>query len=123
MDFVLESGSGEPDDPTSLPIHDQRLDRDLPFPEQNITSPDTPSFPAHAGHSRPERLDFLDDRANEGGNRQELGRSMGMSRGVHPGPRSWPLRDPDEATLLKHFVDRIASFVSSSAFTCNGPLF
>ncbi|KAJ5688538.1 hypothetical protein N7462_002930 [Penicillium macrosclerotiorum] len=34
----------------------------------------------------------------------------GKSRGISTTQRSWPLRDPEEAYLLKNFVDRIASF-------------
>lgn len=40
--------------------------------------------------------------------------SVDSSRSMLSGPRSWPLRDPEEAALLKHYVDRIAIFVSDA---------
>lgn len=112
VDFVLESGSGDPDELPPLPTDDQPLDFDVPSPGQSIIPPDAPSLRHRVVENIPESVDLSSMRNNGDGSQQRLDRSVDMSRSVHPGPRSWPLRDPEEAALLHHFVDRIASFVS-----------
>lgn len=90
MDFVLESGSGDVDeqaDPEALAFADSTA----------VTDNETPSFP----------------RANLPEAEPDLGLPRARSRlRPCPGKRSWPLRDPEEAHLLRHFVDHIACFVS-----------
>lgn len=90
MDFVLESGTGD--------LEDRANPEALAFAESSVANDnETPLFPRvgvpkSGRDSSPPRV-----------------RSRPLPS---PGERSWPLRDPEEAYLLRHFVDRIACFVS-----------
>ena len=96
MDFVLESGSGDPEQ-----LH-----------AEDSPSPDTGSI--HPQES--DTIQSLNGPTNHhlGYDENRYTRLEGANTGARPRTRSWPLRDPEEAHLLKHFVDQIASFVSST---------
>ncbi|KAJ5769763.1 uncharacterized protein N7511_001814 [Penicillium nucicola] len=107
VDFVLESGSGEPDDGIERPpdisaqqretLGDADADAEsMPLPERQATTPPQchgPKLQRHNGRSS--RL-------------SSVSVSDVLERPRQP--RSWPLRDPQEAYLLQHFVDKIAPF-------------
>lgn len=110
MDFVLESGNGELDDTIDLSIETQSLDDGLGFGDHPPTpSPETPTFPSTA-HD----FDTVALHTNADENQCPEYRRIIEDQGIRPRQRSWPLRDPEEAYLLKHFVDRTSSFVSGS---------
>jgi hypothetical protein len=110
VDFVLESGNGELDDTVDSSIETQPLDDGIVFGDHPPTpSPDTPTFPS-AAHTFDTltHLNHADENQSPGHHRVDE---------VPEAPRrqrSWPLRDPEEAFLLKHFVDRTSTFVSCS---------
>ncbi|KAK9857383.1 hypothetical protein MYU51_020767 [Penicillium brevicompactum] len=101
VDFVLESGSGEPDDLTEREAN-HSPDRGA----QSIPSPERPS-------SRSSYAAILPSYEHTAHQLPSSGRSS-----IIPGPdtpeqqheRRWPLRDPEEARLLQHFVNNVAPF-------------
>ncbi|KAJ5363714.1 uncharacterized protein N7496_009427 [Penicillium cataractarum] len=106
VDFVLESGNGELDDTVDLSVERHHLGDGLVFGDNPPTpSPDTPTFP-----STIHNLGALINRdiAEESQSPEYL--LIREGQGASPRQRSWPLRDPEEAFLLKHFVDRTSSF-------------
>lgn len=112
VDFVLESGSGE-DGLVNLSIGDQHLDMDLPSAENDSTpSLGAPSFSQSAHVNIPEDVHIPAHQMEVDGERPQSYRKTGETRRVPSGKRSWPLRDPEEASLLKHFMDRTSAFVS-----------
>lgn len=117
MDFVLESGIGELDDTVDLSIETQPLDQGLVFADNPPTpSPDTPIFPSTTHNfGTLTHLNRADETPSPEYHRIDEGQEAPLRQ------RSWPLRDPEEAFLLKHFVDRTSSFVSISLNATNGP--
>ena len=105
---MLESGNGELDDTVDLSVERHHLDDGMVFGDNPPTpSPDTPTFPptirnfgALTNHNIAEESQSPEYPLIREG------------QGASPTQRSWPLRDPEEAFLLKHFVDRTSSFVS-----------
>lgn len=93
MDFVLESGSGEPD---GL-VH-----------SENLICASAPEIPSRVS---------VDLTSTERDRRGLRSRPRPRPR---PGKRSWPLRDPEEANLLRHFVDHISCFVSDGPTSLAG---
>lgn len=96
MDFVLESGSGDPE---------QLNAEDSPSPEAASIDPQEPDTTLPLNRPSNHHLGYDENRYT---------RLEGANTGAPPRTRSWPLRDPEEAHLLKHFADQIASFVSST---------
>lgn len=125
MDFVLESGNGEPDDTIDPAINTESVDGEL----SQVDNKNNPSSEAHVEAHPPsspgirsrEGSRTLAHWASRHGKQHPPFHPTGASRELRPGRRSWPLRDPEEAYLLKHFVDRIASFVSPSFARQRGP--
>lgn len=120
VDFVLESGNGDPDDEAHPLIESEFrvADRELSQPD-NRPSPSSQSHLSQSLGSQPARSGeepkLHTYRTNRDGMKHHPPfHPTGVRRELRPGQRSWPLRDPEEAYLLKHFVDRIASFVSPS---------
>lgn len=110
VDFVLESGSG--DDGLVIESTDDRYpERGLPFLENNATTPESPSF-SQTQHSIQEEYRAPSHRSQTEGNGAEKYQPVGKKRDARTGQRTWPLRNPQEASLLKQFVDHISSFVS-----------
>ncbi|KAJ6000828.1 hypothetical protein N7481_001237 [Penicillium waksmanii] len=120
VDFVLESGNGEPDDETQ-PL----IDSEFRVANGELSQSDNRPSPGSQGHlsqslsAQPARSEEESRRHTHRTNRDGKQHHppfhpTGVRRELRPGRRSWPLRDPEEAYLLKHFVDRIASFVSPS---------
>lgn len=115
MDFVLESGNGELDDTVDSSIETQPLDDGIVLGDRPPTpSPDTPTCPSTAHNfGTLNHLNHADKNQSPGYHRVDEGPETPR------GQRSWPLRDPEEAFLLKHFVDRTSTFVSTSLNTTN----
>ncbi|KAJ5444530.1 uncharacterized protein N7458_008402 [Penicillium daleae] len=106
VDFVLESGNGELDNTVDLSIGTQPLADGLGFGDNPPTpSPDTPKFPSTA-HG----FDTLNHNNNTDESQSPVYYGIAEGHELSPKQRSWPLRDPEEAFLLKHFVDRTSSF-------------
>lgn len=115
VDFVLESGNGELDNTVDLSIGTQPLADGLGFGDNPPTpSPDTPKFPSTA-HG----FDTLNHNNNADKSQGPVYYRIAEGHELSPKQRSWPLRDPEEAFLLKHFVDRTSSFVSESLHSLN----
>ncbi|KAJ5342753.1 transcriptional regulator family: Fungal Specific TF [Penicillium brevicompactum] len=101
VDFVLESGSGEPDDLT-----EREANHSPERGAQSIPSPERPS-------SRSSYAAIIPSYEHTAHQLPSSGRSS-----IIPGPdtpeqqheRRWPLRDPEEARLLQHFVNNVAPF-------------
>ncbi|CAG8333477.1 unnamed protein product [Penicillium salamii] len=107
VDFVLESGSGEPDDLLERETH-HSPGRNLRSHTQSNPSPERPS-------SRSSYTALLPDyehsnRHIHGSSRSSIIPEVDSPEQQHE--RRWPLRDPQEARLLQHFVNNVASFVS-----------
>lgn len=115
MDFVLESGNGELDDTVDSSIETQPLDDGIVLGDRPPTpNPDTPTCPSTAHNfGTLNHLNHADKNQSPGYHRVDEGPETPR------GQRSWPLRDPEEAFLLKHFVDRTSTFVSTSLNTTN----
>lgn len=117
VDFVLESGNGELDVTVDLSVERQPLEGGLVFGGSPPTpSPDTPTFPL--------TVQNFGNLANHGIADESQSPEyppIGEGQGASPRPRSWPLRDPEEALLLKHFVDRTSSFVSGPPIPKTAP--
>ncbi|KAJ5106123.1 hypothetical protein N7456_002798 [Penicillium angulare] len=115
VDFVLESGSGEIDGTANpLTIDGQSSEEDAYSVDRNQSrTPERPSFPTIEHRVARETNALLSSRiypeAREQTNCRSVGRDTGASAS-RPRTRSWPLRDPEEAYLLKHFADRISIF-------------
>lgn len=110
VDFVLESGNGELDGTVNLSFMDVQSENEDSFADRNeISSPEVSALPEsgvqEAGHISNHRLEA--DRYEYPNYRHIRSNSGSQVR-----TRSWPLRDPEEASLLMHFVDQISSFVS-----------
>lgn len=117
VDFVLESGNGELDETVNLSFTDGQSENEEPFAHRNeISSPEASALPEpgvqEAVHISNRRLQP---------DRYGLPNCRPVSKDPAPqaGMRSWPLRDPEEASLLMHFVDHISSFVSHIV-ACDG---
>lgn len=108
MDFVLESGNGDIEDGKDFPLNNGSADEELHQGDRHH-SPDTHPETQHRNvRLRPR------GQASQDENWTPSFYPTGVGRELRSGRRSWPLRDPEEAYLLKHFVDRIASFVRLS---------
>jgi hypothetical protein len=111
VDFVLESGNGELDDTVDLSMDTQSLEDGVAgcgFGKQPPTpSPETSTLP-----STTHEYENLALHANPNENKIPGYRQIIENQGIRHRQRSWPLRDPEEAYLLKHFVDQTSSFVS-----------
>lgn len=115
VDFVLESGNGDLENITTLSIEAQSGDDD------SESAVDGPSLSPEA--SALPQIEHTTVEGTVGPVNQEppqACRSLNTSyspasviRDTHSIERPWPLRDPEEAYLLKNFVDRISSFVSN----------
>ncbi|KAJ5571478.1 transcriptional regulator family: Fungal Specific TF [Penicillium sp. DV-2018c] len=109
VDFILESGNGEVERLTEGATDDPLPARDFPSHARPVSIPDRP-FP------RPSLTAVLPEFA--GPRNQAYTRNSGRSPSLpvvgseRPQQRPWPLRDPQEAGLLRHFVDEVAPFVS-----------
>ncbi|KAJ5897192.1 hypothetical protein N7504_007480 [Penicillium tannophilum] len=108
VDFVLESGNGELDGTVNLSFMDVQSENEDSFADRNeISSPEVSALPEsgvqEAGHISNHRLEA--DRYEYPNYRHIRSNSGSQVR-----TRSWPLRDPEEASLLMHFVDQISSF-------------
>ncbi|KAJ5139463.1 transcriptional regulator family: Fungal Specific TF [Penicillium atrosanguineum] len=104
VDFVLESGSGD-DGLVAESTDDRQLDGSLPLLEKDGSLMTNPLSPQSAPQE-----EYLPSRDQSEGNQSERYYPLGKRRDAHTRQRLWPLRDPEEAALLKHFVDRISSF-------------
>ncbi|KAJ5086160.1 hypothetical protein N7532_010931 [Penicillium argentinense] len=110
VDFVLESGNGEPDDLAALPsVEAESVDPGSPVMDHNPT-PESIAVPPNTQHRTAEDVEVLAYRCDRDGKQRPPFRPTGARRELRSGRRTWPLRDPEEAYLLQHFVDRIASF-------------
>jgi hypothetical protein len=105
VDFVLESGSGEPDDLTERPSDNPSPGRGSVGDADSVPLSGRPSSTLPQYHGNGQQT-----HAKRSGRLSPL--SMGDILERPHQPRSWPLRDPQEAHLLQHFVDKIAPFVS-----------
>ncbi|KAJ5803641.1 uncharacterized protein N7503_006091 [Penicillium pulvis] len=108
VDFVLESGNGELDETVNLSVIDVESENEDSFADRNkISSPEISALPEpgvqEVGHISNHRLEA--DRYEYSNYGQIRRNSDSEAR-----TRSWPLRDPEEASLLMHFVDQISSF-------------
>ncbi|KAF3394420.1 hypothetical protein F1880_004883, partial [Penicillium rolfsii] len=103
VDFVLESGNGKLNDEGDSSIETQPADDGIDRPP--TPSPDTPTFPSTA-----HRFGTLIHRIQEVRNQSSGHRRVDEGLEAPRRQRSWPLRDPEEALLLKHFVDRTSTF-------------
>ncbi|KAJ5989767.1 hypothetical protein N7499_010300 [Penicillium canescens] len=103
VDFVLESGSGEPDDLTERPSDNSSPGRGSVGDAESVPLTERPSstLPQANGNGQ-------ETQTRRSGRPSSL--SMGNILERQHQPRSWPLRDPQEAHLLQHFVDKIAPF-------------
>ncbi|KAJ5542714.1 transcriptional regulator family: Fungal Specific TF [Penicillium sp. DV-2018c] len=107
VDFILESGNGEVESLTETATDDPSPARDFPSHAGPVSIPDRP-FP------RPSLTAVLPEFA--GPRNQAYTRNSGRSPSLpvlgseRPQQRPWPLRDPQEAGLLRHFVDEVAPF-------------
>lgn len=110
VDFVLESGNGELDDTVDPSMDTQPLEDGIDgcsFGKQQPTpSPETSTL-SSATHE----YENLALRANANENKSPEYRQIIENQQLRHRQRSWPLRDPEEAYLLKHFVDQTSSFV------------
>jgi hypothetical protein len=117
VDFVLESGNGELDGTVNMSLVDGQSENVHSFADRNEVSSSEAS--AHPGPVVQEAVHIPNHRLDT--DRYEL--TTYRSSSTNPGPqartRSWPLRDPEEASLLVHFVDNISSFVSRTV-ACGG---
>ncbi|KAJ5278598.1 sugar transporter [Penicillium angulare] len=119
VDFVLESGSGELDGTMNPLTADGQFSEedDYSVDCNQSRTPERPSFPtiehrvARGANTLSSSRIYPDFR--EQTSCRSVGRDTGASR---PRTRSWPLRDPEEAYLLKHFADRISIFVSKFSY-------
>jgi hypothetical protein len=102
---VLESGSGEPDDLTERPSDNPSPGRGSVGDADPVPLSERPSsiLPQYHGNGQ-------QTHTRRSGPLSSL--SMGDILEPQHQSRSWPLRDPQEAYLLQHFVDKIAPFVS-----------
>ncbi|CAG8058812.1 unnamed protein product [Penicillium olsonii] len=105
FDFILESGSGEPDDLTERETH-HSPGRNLRSHTQSIPSPERPP-------SRSSYTAIVPDFENPthglpGSSRSSIIHGPDTPEQQHE--RRWPLRDPQEARLLQHFVNNVAPF-------------
>jgi hypothetical protein len=114
VDFVLESGNGEPDDETQPSIDTERVTDAELSQTDNRPSPSSQSHLSQPARPGEESRLHTDQTSRDEKLHHPPFYPSGVRRELRPGRRSWPLRDPEEAYLLKHFVDRIASFVSLS---------
>jgi len=108
VDFVLESGNGDIEDGKDLQVNNGSADEEL-HQGDRTHSPDSHPEAQHRNVRLRQR-----DQASQDENRASSFYPTGVGRELRSGRRNWPLRDPEEAYLLKHFVDRIASFVRLS---------
>ncbi|KAJ5751192.1 hypothetical protein N7533_008220 [Penicillium manginii] len=110
VDFVLESGNGEPDDETQPSIDTERVTDAELSQTDNRPSPSSQSHLSQPARPGEESRLHTDQTSRDEKLHHPPFYPSGVRRELRPGRRSWPLRDPEEAYLLKHFVDRIASF-------------
>ncbi|KAJ6101818.1 hypothetical protein N7486_004245 [Penicillium sp. IBT 16267x] len=108
VDFVLESGNGELDGTVNLSLKDGQSKNEDSFADRNeISSPEASALPEpglqEAVHISNHRLET--DRYE-----RPAYRPITNNPGSQTRTRPWPLRDPEEAFLLMHFVDQISSF-------------
>ena len=120
MDFVFESGSEELDDLAIVSLEAKPSHGEASFQKTNVQRRSKPLMLQSTTHR---------EQAQEGADQKlhplhlhseqlHLYRSFSEKRLSRPKKRLWPLRDPQEAHLLKHFVDHIASFVSLANDQC-----
>ena len=117
VDFVLESGNGELDGTMNLSYIDRQSENEDSIADRSeISSPEAAALPEpgvqEAVHLSNRRLETY---------RYEprIDRSTSTNPISQAKTRTWPLRDPEEASLLMHFVDQISSFVSHIV-ACDG---
>ncbi|KAJ6144121.1 hypothetical protein N7470_008016 [Penicillium chermesinum] len=119
LDFVLESGNGDTGNITNLSMEDPSENNNY---DSAVDGPDTSPF-AGVEHMVVQRTaDGLVHGLSHGSTSQQLTFSPSdTARERCSSERSWPLRDPKEAKLLRHFVDRISIFIGSSTLPCISP--
>ncbi|KZN90235.1 hypothetical protein EN45_003510 [Penicillium chrysogenum] len=107
VDFVLESGSGQVGSSTPTPtnvlspagsLHSHA--DSIPIPERvSPGSSYTPPLPQYG---------FPNQQVHTGSSAVSVAPSVGTPERLPQRP--WPLRDPEEARLLQHFVEKVAPF-------------
>ena len=110
VDFVLETGNGEFDDTADPPMDTQPFEDGLDGCSSG-KQPPTPSPETSTLSSTTHEYENLALHANANENKITGYRQVIENQELRHRQRSWPLRDPEEAYLLKHFVDQTSSFV------------
>ncbi|KAJ5630146.1 transcriptional regulator family: Fungal Specific TF [Penicillium herquei] len=104
VDFILESGSDET-------VHDIEQPLTIDNAEHANTTVDSDSVQINSEQLETTSLEAPSLSSTElDSDQYHYLPSVGERPIPQPRRRGWPLRDPQEAHLLKHFVDRIASF-------------
>lgn len=112
VDFVLESGTGELE---ALP--DISSSADARPEEGGLPLRDTAPVLLVDGSSQPQNARSHHVQTCNGpehharGIQTPSGLRTSEKRRLRSQQRSWPLRDPEEARLLQHFVERVTPFV------------
>ncbi|KAJ5855371.1 uncharacterized protein N7529_009315 [Penicillium soppii] len=107
VDFVLESGNGEPDDLIEREMPISSPGKNLQSNAHSMPTPERPS--SRSSHTAV--LPNYEHATQQLHNRNARSSIIpGFDTPERQHERRWPLRDPEEARLLQHFVDKVAPF-------------
>lgn len=114
VDFVLESGSDQVDNSTKAATNVLSPAGSLHSHADSIPIPERLS--PGSSHTAPLPQFGFSNYQVQTGSSVVSPTSQVVGTPERSSQRPWPLRDPEEARLLQHFVDNVARFVSCERF-------